>query len=71
MPGMNGLELARVIHARDPEFPVIIMTAYGPIEADDIKACLPKENLFPGLLEIIRLYLSEAEEKPVAPGECR
>jgi DNA-binding NtrC family response regulator len=68
MPGMNGLELARVIQERNPGVPVIIMTAYGPIEAVEIRACLAKENLFPGLLEIIRLCLSEVEAP--APETC-
>jgi len=61
MPGMNGLELARAIHDRNPQLPVIVMTAYGPVESDHIKICLPKEDLFPGLLEKIRLCLTEIE----------
>jgi DNA-binding NtrC family response regulator len=32
MDGMNGLELARAVHARRPETPVIIITGYGPVE---------------------------------------
>lgn len=31
MPGMDGYELQRTIHARWPELPVVIMTAYGTI----------------------------------------
>lgn len=69
MPGMTGLELARAIRDKNPGFPVIMMTAYGPIEADEIRACLGKENLFPELLEMIRLCLAEAEEQSVASGE--
>ncbi len=68
MDGMNGLELARKIHATSPKTPVIIVTGYGPIEGgDDVKACLSKEELFPSLLEKIKLYLdeSETEEEPV------
>jgi two-component system NtrC family response regulator len=61
MPGMSGLELARAIHDKNPQLPVIVMTAYGPIEAEDIRICLAKEDLFPGLLEKIRLCLSEIE----------
>jgi two-component system NtrC family response regulator len=61
MPGMNGLELARAIHDKNPQLPVIVMTAYGPVEADDIKTCLAKEDLFPGLVEKIRWCLSEME----------
>jgi len=58
MEGMNGLELARQIHARKPAVPVIIVTGYGPIElGDDANACLAKSELFPQLLETIKLYL--------------
>jgi len=32
LPGMNGLETFRKIHAREPKLPVIIMTAYGTTE---------------------------------------
>ena len=68
MDGMNGLELARKVHATSPKTPVIIVTGYGPIEGgDDVKACLSKEDLFPSLLEKIKMYLdeSETEEQPV------
>ena len=61
MQGMNGLELAREIHNKNPQLPVILVTAYGPIEGDDVRACLAKEDLFPNLLDKIRLCLSEAE----------
>lgn len=63
MDGMNGLELARKIHATSPQTPVIIVTGYGPIEGgEEVKACLPKDELFPSLLEKIKLYLDEANE---------
>ncbi len=67
MDGMNGLELARKIHATSPKTPVIIVTGYGPIEGgDDVKACLNKEELFPSLLEKIKFYLDEAkDDEPV------
>ena len=64
MDGMNGLELARKIHATSPKTPVIIVTGYGPVEGgDDVKACLPKEELFPSLLEKIKLYLDESSKE--------
>jgi DNA-binding NtrC family response regulator len=61
MQGMDGLELARAIHHKKPQLPVILVTAYGPVEGADIEVCLPKEDLFPRLLEKIRLCLSQAE----------
>jgi DNA-binding response OmpR family regulator len=29
MPGMNGIELARRVHARDPELPVLLASGYS------------------------------------------
>jgi DNA-binding NtrC family response regulator len=65
MEGMNGLELAREVHARRPQTPVIIITGYGPVEGGkDIVACLQKEDLFPALLEKLEFCL----DRPVAVG---
>ncbi len=62
MDGMNGLELARKLRSKYPDLPVIIVTGYGPIDCGrDADACLPKDDLFPALLEKIRLSLGEAE----------
>jgi len=60
MPGMDGLELARAIHDTHPQFPVFVMTAYAPVECEHVKLWLPKEFLFPSLLEKIRACLEEA-----------
>jgi DNA-binding NtrC family response regulator len=60
MDGMNGLELAREVHSRRPETPVIIITGYGPVEGgQDIVACLQKTKLFPALLEKIEYFLEQ------------
>jgi DNA-binding NtrC family response regulator len=65
MEGMNGVELARRVHEKHPGVPVIIVTGYGPIDGGkDVAACLQKEDLFPALLERIKTYLGEKEEKP-------
>ncbi len=62
MEGMNGLELARQVHATNPEIPVIIVTGYGPLDSgNDAKAVLQKEAMFPALLEKIKSYLGETE----------
>jgi CheY-like chemotaxis protein len=62
MEGMNGLELARAVHAKIPTIPIMIVTAYGPIEAGpEVNVCLDKEELFPRLLDKIRLLLGEPE----------
>lgn len=62
MEGMNGLELARKIHDTEPNIPVIIVTGYGHVDGGkDVDACLPKEQMFPALLDKIRTYLGEGE----------
>ena len=69
MDGMNGLELARKIHSTSPQTPVIIVTGYGPIEGgDEVQACLAKDQLFPSLLDKIKLFLDQAPAEPVAKG---
>ena len=60
MEGMNGVELAQQIHAQDPSVPVIIVTGYGPVDGGkDVAVCLEKEQLFPALLDKIKLILGE------------
>lgn len=70
MEGMNGLELAKRIRAKSPNTPIIIVTGYGPIEGGkDINACLSKNELFPSLLDKIKLFLGESElEEEPAPA---
>ncbi|MBZ5706513.1 MAG: response regulator [Acidobacteriia bacterium] len=65
MPGMSGVELARAVQQKQPGFPVIVITAYGPVECEHVKLWLPKEYLFPNLLEKIRSCLAEAEAEKV------
>lgn len=72
MDGMDGLELAKQVHSRNPSIPIIMVTAYGPVEGDGVNACLQKEELFPALLEKIKHFLGEREApepEPVAPSE--
>ena len=65
MEGMNGVELAQKVHERHPEVPVIIVTGYGPVDGGkDVAACLQKEDLFPALLEKIKMFLGEKAQKP-------
>jgi len=67
MEGMNGLELARKVHDKHPDVPVIIVTGYGPIDGgNDVDVCLSKEALFPDLIEKIKFYLAEADRQEVA-----
>jgi DNA-binding NtrC family response regulator len=68
MPGMSGVELAQAVRGRIPGFPVIVMTSYEPVECEHVKLWLPKQYLFPSLVEKIHLCLSEiaaSVEKPV------
>src|SRR5205823_5683989 len=64
MDGMNGVELAKKVHEKNPDVPVIIVTGYGPIDGGkDVAACLQKEDLFPALLEKIKMFLGEREPR--------
>src|SRR5262245_5492875 len=52
---MNGLELARRVHEKNPDVPVILITGYEPVEiGSEAVACLQKEELFPALLDKIK-----------------
>jgi CheY-like chemotaxis protein len=62
MEGMNGLELARKIHQRAPEVPVVIVTGYTPEEdGGEVSAWLEKQDLFPALLDKIKSLIGEGE----------
>jgi len=64
MEGMNGLELARKVHDKYPGVPIIIVTGYGPIDGDNaVNSVLSKEELFPDLLDKIKFYLEEADQR--------
>jgi CheY-like chemotaxis protein len=72
MEGMNGVELARKIHAEDPQMPVIVVTGYGPVDGGkDVNVCLDKTELFPTLLEKIKDFLGDAEPASVAGDNLR
>ncbi len=67
MEGMNGLELARQVHQKNPQVPVIIVTGYGPVDGGkDVNACLDKEELVPALLEKIKFFLENQKPEPEA-----
>jgi two-component system cell cycle sensor histidine kinase/response regulator CckA len=66
MPGMSGLDLAHAIRDREPQFPIIVMTAYEPVESEHVTLWLPKQYLFPGLVEKIRYCLSAADVTSLA-----
>lgn len=54
MDGMDGLQLARALHQKDPKLPILLVTAYDPVSSDEILKCLPKDALFPELLKELR-----------------
>jgi len=65
MPGMSGLDLAREIRGKKSRFPIIVISAYEPVESEHVTLWLPKEFLFPGLLEKVRACLDAAEKDSV------
>ena len=62
MEGMNGLELAQKVRERTPHLPIIIVTGYSDLDGNQDVTVLSKENLFPTLLEKIKVFLGDAEE---------
>ena len=44
MDGMNGVELARKVHEKNPAVPVIIVTGYGPIDGGKDVVRLPAKR---------------------------
>ncbi|MDG2307732.1 MAG: response regulator [Candidatus Binatia bacterium] len=77
MPGMDGLEFARVLHA-DPQFkdlPRIMATSYTErgqsekIRAAGIARTLPKPLRQSQLLETVRSVLNKAQESPNVVGQ--
>jgi DNA-binding NtrC family response regulator len=66
LPGMNGFETFKAIHALEPKLPVIIMTGYGTtetaIEATKMGAFdyIPKPFDIPDMLSVIRQALEAA-----------
>jgi CheY-like chemotaxis protein len=66
MPGMTGLDLARAVRLKDPQFPIIVMTAYAPVDSEHVTLWLPKNYLFPGLVEKIHFCLSAAKARDLA-----
>jgi DNA-binding NtrC family response regulator len=70
MPGMSGLEVLRELNARQPELPVVLMTAYGTVdtamEAMRLKAFdyLGK----PVELKQLRKLLARALHRPQTPA---
>jgi len=62
MDGMDGLELARLIHQRQADLPVILITGYDPIsDHKEIVTCLQKRELFPALIDELKLRIGESE----------
>jgi two-component system response regulator FlrC len=68
MPGMDGHELLRVIKAKAPGLPVVLMTAYGQIERaveamrDGAADYLPKPFETDRLAAVVARYLRSEEE---------
>ena len=61
MEGMNGLELAKKVRERTPNIPIIIVTGYSDLDGNKDVTVLSKENLFPTLLEKIKIFLGDEE----------
>jgi CheY-like chemotaxis protein len=66
MEGMNGLELARTVRQQAPEIPIIVVTGYPAAEGSgEVNAWIDKHDMFPALLDKIRLFIGESETQEV------
>ena len=61
MEGMNGLELAQKVREKTPHMPIIVITGYSDLDGNKDVTVLSKEDLFPGLLDKIKIFLGDAE----------
>ena len=72
MPGGSGLQLLEEVHAKQPDLPVIIMTAYSDLDSA-VSAFqrgafeyLPKPFDLPKAVELIRRAVEESEREQIA-----
>jgi CheY-like chemotaxis protein len=69
MPGMNGWDVARAVHARHPGLPVILITGWGreisatQMRENGIAAVLPKPVEGPALRQALASVLPEEEPR--------
>jgi PAS domain S-box-containing protein len=72
MPGMSGMELAEILHQRNPDLPVIMLTGFGEFMkkqggmSGEIDLLLSKPVAINDLTEAIRLLRSEPVLRPAA-----
>jgi CheY-like chemotaxis protein len=60
MEGMDGVELARRLRQQVPELPIIIVSGYAmPEPCEAVSAWIEKQEMFPALLDTIKLLLKE------------
>ncbi len=76
MPGMSGLELLRTLHARNPDLPVIIMTAHTDLESAVASyrggafEYLPKPFDVDEAVRLVRRAIEHRRrQKPAVPAE--
>jgi two-component system nitrogen regulation response regulator GlnG len=77
MPGMSGLDLLRTLHARNPDLPVIIMTAHTDLESAVASyrggafEYLPKPFDVDEAVRLVRRAIEHRQrQKPAAPAEA-
>jgi CheY-like chemotaxis protein len=71
MVGMNGLQLAKSVRQRAPDFPIIVVTGYPTTErGDEVDAWIDKHHMFPALLENIQLLLGETQSRTAVEVEA-
>jgi DNA-binding NarL/FixJ family response regulator len=77
LPGLNGMEAARLIHDQFPEIGIIILSMYEPDElmaqlaGSGVRACVPKTDLKDLVLAIRGLQTSSTNSTSEAPQISR
>ena len=66
LPDENAFDLLPRIKKARPELPIIVMSAYEPVECEHVTLWLPKQYLFPGLVEKVHSCLSAPDVKSLA-----
>jgi CheY-like chemotaxis protein len=62
MEEMDGLELTKLIRRKAPDLPVIVVSGYAQVESSGEKVVwLEKQDMFPALLEKVKVLLGEGE----------
>ncbi len=71
MEEMNGLELARRVRQKSPGLPIIMVSGFAEsADSGEVNAWIEKHDMFPALLDKIRMFLGEGEPEKNGQSEA-